>query len=164
MPRVGPQWNLANFVVQARLNAPGDEPVIFRDFTDSRGRYRLDGLEDGTYTVSFPWPDFAAAREITIDGTSVENVNLDPTRSETRDVRAADADSKEPLSSLQCKIEDGVWEGATLDFDDRDGLPVSLTDAHLTCSTRGYQPVRFRWNGEPLEINLSRESPQARSG
>ena len=155
----GPQSDLANFVVQARLNSPSAELVIFRDFTDSRGAYRFDGLEDGSYTVSFAWPYYGAAREVDVVGASVENVDLRATPSETRDVRAVDADSEELLSSLLCKIEDGVWQGGTLDFEHRDGLPISLTDAHLTCWVGGYQAVRFRWDGEPLEINLSRESP-----
>lgn len=159
MPPVGARSDLANFVVQARLNSLFDELVIFRDFTDSRGAYRFDGLEDGNYTVSFPWPYFGAVREVDIAGASIENVDLHSTLSATRDVRAVDADSKEILSPLQCKIEDGVWRGATLEFERRDGLPVSLTGAHLTCSARGYEAVHFRWDGEPMEINLSRGSP-----
>lgn len=151
-------FRLANWVVQARLISAGDEPVIFRGFTDSRGVYRFDGLEEGAYRVSFASPYIGGVRNVVVDGSSVENVDIRPTISETREVRVVDANSKEALNDVSCEVRDGVWADSPV-YDLEDGLPTTLIDASLTCSRRGYEPVHIRWNGDPLEINLVPRDP-----
>ena len=151
-------FRLANWVVQARLISAGDEPVIFRGFTDSRGVYRFDGLEEGAYRVFFASPYIGGVRNVVVDGSSVENVDISPTISETREVRVVDANSKEALNDVSCEVRDGVWADSPV-YDLEDGLPTTLIDASLTCSRRGYEPVRIRWNGDPLEINLVPRDP-----
>ena len=149
-----------NYAVQARLISGSDEVVVFRDFIDSRGAYRFDGLEAGRYVVSLAWPRYGTTREINIAGASVENANLRPTPSDTREFGVLDAESGEPLPSASCRVEDGVWAGFRAYFDDEMGeLPTTLKDAYLTCSSRGYQPVRIRWDGEPLAVKLVRDAP-----
>ena len=146
-------FRLANWVVQARLISASGEPVIFRGFTDSRGVYRFDGLEEGAYRVSFASPYFGGVRNVVVDGSSVENVDIHPTISEIREVRVVDANSKEALNDVSCEVQDGVWADSPV-YDLEDGLPTTLIDASLVCSSRGYEPVHLRWDGNPLEINL----------
>ena len=105
-------WRLANWVVQARLISSSDEPVIFRDFTDSRGVYRFDGLEEGAYRVSFASPYLGGTRDVVVKESSVENVDIRPTLSDTREVRVVDANSKEALNDASCEVRDGVWAGS----------------------------------------------------
>ncbi len=151
-------FRLANWVVQARLISAGDEPVIFRGFTDSRGVYRFDGLEEGAYRVSFASPYIGGVRNVEVDGSSVEHVDISPTISETREVRVVDANSKEALNDVSCEVRDGVWADSPV-YDLQDGLPTTLIDASLICSRRGYEPIHIRWNGDPLEINLVPRDP-----
>ena len=151
-------FRLGNWVVQARLISASGEPVIFRGFTDSRGVYRFDGLEEGAYRVSFASPYIGGVRNVVVDGSSVEHVDIRPTISETREVRVVDANSKEALNDVSCEVRDGVWADSPV-YDLEDGLPTTLIDASLTCSRRGYEPVRIRWNGDPLEINLVPRDP-----
>ena len=150
--------NEANWVVQARLISARDEPVIFRGFTDSRGVYRFDGLEKGAYRVSLASPYLGGTRDVAIEGSSVEHVDIRPTRSDTREVRVVDADTKEALKDVSCEVQDGVWADSPV-YDLEYGLPTTLIDANLTCSSRGYEPVHIRWDGDPLEINLVPRHP-----
>ena len=154
----GASFGVMNWVVQARLTSPSDEAMVYRGFTDIRGVYRFDGLEEGEYTVSLAHPHFPAIRRIAIAGASVEDVDLVPIPSDTQAVRVFDAKSKEHLDYAFCKIEDGVWAGIAV-HDLEDGLPTSLNDANLTCTSRGYKAVKIRWDGEPLEIPLIRDTP-----
>ena len=155
-PREG--RNEANWVVQARLVSASAESVIFRGFTDSRGAFRFDGLEEGEYRVSFASPYIGGTREVVVEGSSVENVNIRPTISDTREVRVVDDDTKEALNDVSCEVQDGVWAGSPV-YDLRDGLPTTLIDANLTCSKRGYETVLIRWDGSPLVINLAPRHP-----
>lgn len=151
-------FRLANWVVQARLVSAGGEPVIFRGFTDSRGVYRFDGLEKGTYRVSFASPYIGGVRNVVVDASSVDKVDIQPTISEVREVRVVDANSKEALNDVSCVVRDGVWADSPV-YDLGDGLPTTLIDAGLTCSRRGYETVQIRWDGDPLEINLAPRHP-----
>ena len=151
-------FRLANWVVQARLISAGGEPVIFRGFTDSRGVYRFDGLEKGAYRVSFASPYFGGVRNVVVDSSSVQNVDIRPTISEIREVRVVDANSKEALNDVSCEVQDGVWADSPV-YDLGDGLPTTLIDAGLTCSRRGYETVHIRWDGDPLEISLAPRHP-----
>ena len=156
----GPRWrsaNQANHVVQARLISARDEPVIFRDFTDSRGAYRFDGLEEGVYRVSFASPYLGGTRDVLVEGASVANVDIRSTRTDTREVRVVDADTKETLKDASCEVLDGVWAGSRLYRLER--LPTTLIDANLTCSGRGYGTIHIRWDGNPLEIDLVPRHP-----
>ena len=149
----------ANWVVQARLVSAGGEPLIFRGFTDSRGVYRFDGLEKGTYRVSFASPYIDGVRNVVVDASSVDDVDIQPTISEVREVRVVDAISKEALNDVSCMVQDGVWADSPV-YDLGDGLPTTLIDTGLTCSRRGYETVQIRWDGDPLEIDLARISHQ----
>ena len=151
-PAADQPLRLTNRMVQARLIAASDKPVVYRGFTDSRGLYRFDGLEEGTYRVSVGSPHFGGNRDVVVEGSSVENVDIRSTQSATREIRVVDANSKEPLNDASCEVQDGVWEGSPV-FDLGDGLPTTLIDANLICSSRGYEPVHLRWDGNPLEIN-----------
>ena len=155
-PREG--RNEANWVVQARLVSRSAEPVVFRGFTDSRGVFRFDGLEEGEYRVSFASPYIGGVREVVVDGSSVENVNIRPTISDTGEVRVADANTKQALNDVSCEVLDGVWAGSPV-YDLENGLPTTLIDANLTCSRKGYETVHIRWDGKPLEINLAPRHP-----
>ncbi|MDE0444062.1 MAG: carboxypeptidase regulatory-like domain-containing protein [Gammaproteobacteria bacterium] len=151
-------FRLGNWVVQARLVSASGEPVIFRGFTDSRGVYRFDGLEKGTYRVSFASPYIGGVRNVVVDASSVQNVDIQPTISEVREVRVVDANSKEALNDVSCVVQDGVWADSPV-YDLGDGLPTTLIYAGLTCSRRGYETVQIRWDGEPLEIDLAPRPP-----
>lgn len=155
-PREG--RNEANWVVQARLLSAKAEPVIFRGFTDSRGVFRFDGLEEGEYRVSFASPYIGGVQEVVVDGSSVENVNIRPVISDTREVRVVDANTKEALNDVSCEVHDGVWAGSPV-YDLENGLPTTLIDADLSCFKRGYETVRIRWDGNPLDINLAPRHP-----
>ena len=155
-PREG--RNEANWVVQARLVSASAEPVIFRGFTDSRGAFRFDGLEEGEYRVSFASPYIGGIHAVVVDGSSVESVNIRPTISDTRSVRVVDAHTKESLNDVSCEVQDGVWAGSPV-YDLENGLPTTLFDANLTCSRKGYETVHIRWDGKPLEINLAPRHP-----
>ena len=132
--------------------------MIFRGFTDSRGVYRFDGLEKGTYRVSFASPYVGGVRNVVVDASSVDNVDIQPTISKVRDVRVVDANSKEALNDVSCVVQNGVWADSPV-YDLGDGLPTTLIDAGLTCSRRGYETVQIRWDGDPLEIALAPRPP-----
>lgn len=155
-PREG--RNEANWVVQARLVSASVEPVIFRGFTDSRGVFRFDGLEEGEYRVSFASPYIGGVHEVVVDGSSVENVNIRPVISDTREVRVVDANTKEALDDVSCLVHDGVWEGSPV-YGLENGLPTTLIGANLSCATRGYETVQIRWDGDPLDISLTPRHP-----
>ena len=133
--------------------------MIFRNFTDSRGVYRFDGLEEGAYRVSFASPHLGGTRDVVVERSSVENADIKPTRSDTREVRFVDVDTKEVLKDASCEVVlNGVWAGSPL-YGMESGLPTTLIDANLTCSSRGYEPVHIRWDGNPLKINLVARHP-----
>lgn len=151
-------YRLANWVVQARLISASPEPVIFRGFTDSRGVYRFDGLDEGTYRVSFAhWPHVGGIRDVVVDGASVANVDITPTSSETGDVRVVDAETKETIKDVSCEVRDGIWAGHRFYIEDE--LPTTLIDVSLTCASRGYERVPVRWDGAPIEIELAPRIP-----
>lgn len=155
-PREG--RNEANWVVQAKLVSASVEPVIFRGFTDSRGAFRFDGLEEGEYRVSFASPYIGGVHEVVVDGSSVENVNIRPVISDTHEVRVVDAVTSEALDDVSCLVHDGVWEGSPV-YDLENGLPATLIDANLTCAKRGYETVQIRWDGDSLDISLTPRHP-----
>ena len=149
-----------NHVMQARLLDPSDEPIVFRDFVNSRGMYSFDGLGEGNYAVSHVSPYYESVREVTVSGESLEGVDIEPIHSETRPVRVADAVSGIELQSAHCKLVDGTWAGTFVLLGRGRELPLTLADTDMTCSSPGYEPVRFRWDGKPLQLDLERGSAE----
>lgn len=150
---LGGSSGFVNHVVQARLLAPGDQPMVFRDFVDSRGRYAFDGLEEGRYAVSHVSPFYATVHEVPVFGGSVSGVDFAPAPGEARPVRFVDAESGEALIPVRCEIKEGQWAGMALG-DVEGWLPTTLTDTGMSCASAGYAPVSLRWDGGPLEVEL----------
>lgn len=145
-----------NHVVQAKLLSASDEPVVFRDFVDSRGMYAFEGLEEGLYSLSHGLPYYGGSvREIAVFGGSVDGADFRPSMSETQPVRWLDDTSGQPVEDVTCQIHDGLWVGLTQWVEDY-GLPTTLAGSDMTCSAEGFAPVRLRWDGEPGEIELKR--------
>ena len=141
-------------VVQARLLDPSDEPIVFRDFVNRRGVYAFVGLEQGNYAVSLADPYYDGVREVTVSGKSLEGVDIHPVHSKTRSARFADAVSGIELHSAHCELIDGTWAGTYVFLGRGRALPLTLADTDMTCSSPGYEPVRFRWDGKPLKLDL----------
>ena len=95
--------------------------------------------------------------EIRIFGGSVEGVALAPNYSETITVQVVDAVSGQQLPSLTCEVEEGPWASVNFGLDDRPTLriPVSLTNTRMTCTSRGYDRARLRWDRSPLRLELA---------
>lgn len=145
-----------NHPVQASLLDAKDEPVVFRDFVDSRGMFSFDGLEEGRYAVSHGIPYWGeGGREVSVFGGWVEGVDFRPAHSDTQPVRWLDADSRQTLGEATCSIHDGRWAGLIQTVEEY-GLPTPLAGADMTCSKQGYKPVRFRWDGEPIAVEFER--------
>ena len=142
-----------NHVVQARLLSPSDEPMVFRDFVDSRGRYAFDGLEEGHYAVSHVSPFYETVREVAVFGGSVSGMDFAPAPSEAQPVRFVDAATGNLLTPVLCEVGEGQWGGMNLG-DVEGWLPTTLTDTDMTCSSAGYAPVSLHWDGRPLEVAL----------
>ena len=131
-------------LVQARLTSSSDEAVVSRDFVDSRGAYRFDGLENGEYTVTLVSPYYGTTREVSIAGASVENVDIHRRRSDTRE-----------FPVCRCGLGRRYPLGVTQDRRRRVGgylatsvrLPTSLVDTDLTCSSG--LPAGIRPGGQP---------------
>ena len=152
---IGPGFR--NNVVQARLVAPGDEPVIHRVFVNRTGTYRFDGLDQGDYLVSHSSPYFGKVVEVRVFGASVEGLNFDPGFRDGHTVPVVDAETKQPVDSIDCAIEEGPWAGDSIGFAESDKLrwlPDTLVNTDMTCSGRGYEPLPVRWDGEPLTLEL----------
>ena len=160
-----------NSIVQARFLVAGDEPVVHRAIVRN-GQFRFDGLEQGNYQVTHMSPYYDHVVEVQIFGASVEGVALATNYSETITVQVVDAESGQQLPSLTCAIEEGPWAGVNFGscpsgttrcsspLDDRPTLriPVSLTNTRMTCTSRGYDGARFRWDRRPLLVELARTS------
>lgn len=145
-----------NHVVQAVLLDADDEPVVFRGFVDSRGMYSFDGLEEGRYAVSHGHPYYVGTvREVSVFGEWVEGVDFDPGSSEIQPVQWLDGESGEVIGLVDCEIHEGPWAGITQRVENH-GFPTSLAGVDMTCSSQGYKPVHFRWDGEPIEMKLER--------
>ena len=152
---VGPDFR--NSAVQARLLARGDEPVVHRVFVERNGTYRFDGLDQGDYLVSLASPYFGEVIEVHILGTSVEGLDFDPGFRDGHTVPVVDAETKQPIDSIACAIEEGPWAGDSIGFAESDRfrwLPDTLVNTGMTCTSRGYAPLRVRWDGEPLTLEL----------
>lgn len=151
---IGPGFR--NNVVQARLVAPGDEPVIHRVFVDRNGSYRFDGLDQGDYLVSHSSPYFGEIVEVRIFGASVEGLDFDPGFRDGHTVPVVDAETKQPVDAISCSIKEGPWAGSSFGFgsDRRHWLPATLVDTDLTCTSRGYEPLPVRWDGEQSSLEL----------
>ena len=147
-------FSFRNHLMQARLLDPGDEPIVYRDFVNSQQMYAFDGLENGNYAVSHASPYYKGVREVTVLGQSLEDMDIEPTLSETRPVQLADAVSGKELQSAECEALDGVWAGTFVVLGRGRQLPLTLADTDMTCSSPGYHPARFRWDGKALELDL----------
>ena len=92
-----------------------------------------------------------------IVAASVEGVVLASDYGETITVQVVDAESGQQLPSLTCEIEEGPWAGVNFSVDDRPTLriPVGLTNTEMTCTSRGYDGARFRWDRRPLLVELA---------
>ena len=144
-------------VVQARLVAPGDEAVIHRVLVEGNGTYRFDGLDQGDYLVSHSSPYFGEIVEVRIFDASVEGLDFDPGFRDGHTVPVVDAETKQPIQSISCAIEEGPWAGISIGFgnsDRRRWLPDTLVNTDMTCTSRGYEPLHVRWDGEPFSLEL----------
>lgn len=143
-------------VVQARLVEPGDEPVIHRVLVEGNGTYRFDGLDQGDYLVSHSSPYFGEIVEVRIFDASVEGLDFDPGFRDGQTVPVVDVETKQPVESISCAIEEGPWAGISIGFgsDRRRWLPAALVDTDMTCTSRGYEPLPVRWDGEPFSLEL----------
>ncbi len=158
--------NFRNLVIAARLVSPMEEPMVFRDFIDSRNRYALDGLVPGEYVVSVGPAWEGGTRKLAVSETSdTIEVDLHTTPSDALPgFGAVDADSGQPLKRVECRVEDGIHLGAGIVLrsvgDLVFGMPTTLVDTEMTCWSEGFDPVRFRWHGEPLVVELARSADE----
>lgn len=152
--RLAPHFR--NHFVQARLQNGADEPVIHRVFVDGSGRYRFDGLEPGDYVVTHSSPYYDETIEVRILGGSVEDLDFNPTYERGVAIPVIDAESKEPLESATCEINEGPWAGDSLRQDRRQRLrfPTALAHTDMTCTSEGYEPAQVRWGGGPMSLEL----------
>ena len=148
--------NFRNHFVQARLLDRKDEPVIHRVFVDGSGRYRFDGLDPGDYVVTHSSPHYGEIIEVRIFGASVEDLDFNPTYERGLAIPVIDAESKEPLESATCEINEGPWGGTSLGLYKRERLrlPTALAHTDMTCTSEGYEPAHVRWGGGPLFLEL----------
>ena len=148
--------NFRNHFVQARLLDRTDEPVIHRVFVDGSGRYRFDGLDPGDYVVTHSSPHYGKIIEVRIFGASVEDLDFNPTYERGLAIPVIDAESKEPLESAICEINEGPWAGTSFGLYKRERLrlPTALAHTDITCTSEGYEPAHVRWGGGPLFLEL----------
>lgn len=154
--------NFRNHFVQARLQNGADEPAIHRVFVDGSGRYRFDGLDPGDYVVTHSSPHYGEIIEVRIFGASVEDLDFNPTYERGLAIPVIDAESREPLESATCEINEGPWAGDSLRQDARRRLrfPTALAHTDMTCTSEGYEPVHVRWGGGPLSPELKPASTE----
>ena len=148
--------NFRNHFVQARLLDRTDEPVIHRVFVDGSGRYRFDGLDPGDYLVTHSSPFYDEIIEVRILGASVEDLDFSPTYERGLAIPVIDAESREPVESALCKINEGPWAGKSLGQTERQRLrfPTALAHTDMTCTSEGYEPAHVRWGGGPMSLEL----------
>ena len=148
--------NFRNHFVQARLLDRTDEPVIHRVFVDGSGRYRFDGLDPGDYVVTHSSPHYGEIIEVRIFGASVEDLDFNPTYERGLAIPVIDAESKEPLESAICEINEGPWAGTSFGLYKRERLrlPTALAHTDITCTSEGYEPAHVRWGGGPLFLEF----------
>ena len=148
--------NFRNHFVQARLLDRTDEPVIHRVFVDGSGRYRFDGLDPGDYVVTHSSPHYGEIIEVRIFGASVEDLDFNPTYERGLAIPVIDAESKEPLESAICEINEGPWAGTSFGQYKQQRLrfPTTLAHTDMTCTSEGYEPAHVLWGGGPLSLEL----------
>ena len=151
--RLAPHFR--NHFVQARPLSAG-EPEIHKVFVDGSGRYRFDGLEQGDYVVSHSSPYYIGAREVRLSAASVEGLDFEPTYDPGVVIPVLDAESKKPVESATCNINEGPWAGDTLHWTSQQKLrlPTNLMHTDMTCTSEGYEPVPVRWDGGPISLEL----------
>lgn len=143
-----------------KLFAVSGDGSSYEGGTGSRGGYRFQWLDEGTYTVTTDPRHRADFPTVTLgDGEALTDVDLWVTPSETRPVTVVDGASGERLPSASVEIEDGPFAGMAFFVTDRMGLPATLSGRRLTIWRKGYLKAPFRWDGDENEVKLVPLSP-----
>ena len=107
----------------------------------------FDGLDPGDYVVTHSSPHYGEIIEVRIFGASVEDLDFNPTYERGLAIPVIDAESKEPLESAICEINEGPWAGTSFGLYKRERLrlPTALAHTDMTCTSEGYEPAHVRW-------------------
>jgi hypothetical protein len=148
--------------VQVWSDQPGLPAEMLNDATNDLGRFKMTGLENGSFVVSVFKPGYALHRDRFTYQTPSADLTLRLTRDEGVEIKVLGGEDGHPLRAVL--VSESIEEGGagmhfTLQLDEHGigRLPGELAGSSLQIFAMDYDPTTVReWSGEPLEVRLTR--------